>query len=63
MNTMKITDITKLAPALDKIFAIGGATINDVIEATGGEPIEDEWANKRFVTKNYQDVTTLGKEE
>lgn len=62
-SKIKVTDITKLATALDKIFAIGGATISDVVEAIGGEPLNEDWANKRFVTKNYQDVTTLGKEK
>lgn len=51
---IKITDVAKLATAVDKLFAIGGYSINDVIDEIGGEPIEEEWADKRFVTKNYE---------
>ncbi|EKS8373074.1 phage portal protein [Bacillus cereus] len=56
---IKVVDITKLATALDKLFAIGGLSINDILTILGREPIEEEWANKRFVTKNYQEVDSL----
>lgn len=56
---IKITDIVKLSTALDKVFAIGGMTINDVLEELGKEPIDEEWANKHYVTKNYQEVNSL----
>lgn len=59
MTKLKITDIGKLSTALDKLFAIGGYTINDIIVELGGEPIDDEYADKRFVTKNYQPVDLL----
>lgn len=57
---IKVVDITKLATALDKLFAIGGLSINDILIILGREPIEEEWANKRFVTKNYQEADSLG---
>lgn len=53
---IKVIDISKIATALDKLFAIGGLSINDVLEELGREPISDEWANHRYVTKNYQRV-------
>ncbi|WP_197228823.1 phage portal protein, partial [Bacillus thuringiensis] len=56
---IKVVDITKLATALDKLFAIGGLSINDILTILGREPIEEEWANKRFVTKNYQEADSL----
>ncbi|PEO87323.1 phage portal protein [Bacillus wiedmannii] len=56
---IKVVDITKLATALDKLFAIGGLSINDILIILGREPIEEEWANKRFVTKNYQETDSL----
>lgn len=56
---IKVVDITKLATALDKLFAIGGLSINDILIILGREPIEEEWANKRFVTKNYQEADSL----
>ncbi|PNK22818.1 phage portal protein [Bacillus thuringiensis] len=56
---IKVVDITKLATALDKLFAIGGLSINDILIILGREPLEEEWANKRFVTKNYQEADSL----
>lgn len=56
---IKIIEIGKLATALDKIFAIGGITINGILEVLGREPIDEDWANKHYVTKNYQEVTSI----
>ncbi|HDR4726943.1 TPA: phage portal protein [Bacillus cereus] len=56
---IKVVDITKLATALDKLFAIGGLSINDILIILGREPMGEEWANKRFVTKNYQETDSL----
>ena len=56
---LKITDISKLSTAFDKLFAIGGMTINGIITELGGEPINESYADKRFVTKNYQPVELL----
>lgn len=56
---IKVTDITDLATAADKLFAIGGISINDLIEMIGGERINEEWANKRYVTKNYTDASQV----
>ncbi|MDA2567516.1 phage portal protein [Bacillus cereus] len=62
---IKVVDITKLATSMDKLFAIGGLSINDILVMLGREPINEEWANKRFVTKNYQPADNLegGEEE
>ncbi|MEK4501929.1 phage portal protein [Bacillus sp. FSL R12-0069] len=57
---IKVVDITKMATAMDKLFAIGGLTMNDVIMMLGKEPIEEEWADRRHVTKNYQEAESLG---
>lgn len=56
---IKVTDITKLATAFDKLFAIGGMTINEILESLGKEPISDDYADERYVTKNYQKAGTL----
>ena len=58
-NNLKIVDITQLATAADKLFAIGGLSINDILAMLGKEPIDEEWANKRYVTKNYQEADAL----
>lgn len=53
-SKVKLIDLTELANALDKLFAIGGATINEVLEELGKAPINEPWANERYITKNYQ---------
>ncbi|OXS70227.1 phage portal protein [Lysinibacillus sp. KCTC 33748] len=57
-SKIKITDIVQLATAFDKMFAIGVYTINDILSELGHETIDDEIADKRHVTKNYQDAET-----
>lgn len=53
-SKIKLIDLTQLATALDKLFSIGGITINGVLERLGENPIDEDYANERFVTKNYQ---------
>lgn len=53
-SKIKLLDIIKLAPALDKMFAIGGYSINDILEEIGQNPIDEDWANERYITKNYE---------
>jgi HK97 family phage portal protein len=62
-NNLKIVDITQLATAADKLFAIGGLSINDILTMLGKEPINEDWANKRYVTKNYQEASKGGEGE
>ena len=52
-SNIKVTDITSMANALDKLFAIGGISINGINEKIGGDPIDEDWADKRYITKNY----------
>jgi HK97 family phage portal protein len=59
-SQIKVIDFTNFATAADKLFAIGGLSINDILEMLGKEPLEEEWAKKRHVTKNYQAADTLG---
>lgn len=53
--TMKHFDITDVAGSLDKLFAIGWSH-NDLREIIGLPLIEEEWANRHHVTKNYMNV-------
>lgn len=63
MKNFKLFDLTKFANAVDKLFAVGGLSINDVIERLGGEMIDEEWANERYVTKNYERARLSGQLE
>ncbi|MBJ8026582.1 phage portal protein [Bacillus cereus group sp. N21] len=55
-SRIKYVDITQLASACDVFFRIGANSINDILRMLGREPINEEWANKRYVTKNYESV-------
>lgn len=59
VTKIKVTDLNDLATALDKLFAIGALSINDIIKMIGGQEIDEDWADKRFVTKNYLAADTL----
>ncbi|MEK4740491.1 phage portal protein [Bacillus sp. FSL R9-9481] len=60
MKNFKLFDLTKFANAVDKLFAVGGLSINDVIDRLGGELIDEDWADKRYVTKNYERAEISG---
>lgn len=55
-NKIRSMSIKDLAPALDKFFQIGAFSIDDVMEFIGLEPFEEEWSQRRYVTKNYADA-------
>lgn len=60
MDNFKLFDLTKFANAVDKLFAVGGMSINDVLERLGKEQIKEDWANERYVTKNYERARISG---
>lgn len=60
MDNFKLFDLTKFANSVDKLFAVGGMSINDVLERLGKEQINEDWANKRYVTKNYERAEISG---
>ncbi|GGD05359.1 phage portal protein [Pontibacillus salipaludis] len=53
---IKYTDPVKIADALDKFLSSGTHSVNDNKRMINEEPIEEEWADEHFVTKNYQEV-------
>lgn len=58
-TNIKVTDITSMANALDKLLSIGAISVNDASEKVGTDPIDEEWANKRYITKNYSEAEQL----
>jgi len=58
-SKIKAVDIKEIAGALDVLFRIGANSINDNLRAMDREIIDEDWANERFVTKNYQSVKEL----
>lgn len=60
---LKTSDVSSQATSLDKLFQIGVLCIDDVIEMMGGEPFDEDWSKKRYVTKNYGEARKIDKEE
>lgn len=58
MNTQRIrdVDISKISKAADLLFRIGVNSIDDNLELIGKEPINTDWSQEHYVTKNYQSV-------
>ena len=49
-------DIEKISKSADLLFRIGVNSINDNLVLIGKEPLDEDWANEHYVTKNYQSV-------
>jgi HK97 family phage portal protein len=62
-SMIKILSIVDLATAADKFFAIGVNNINDNFRMLGRETLSEDWAEQRFVTKNYQTIESVEKTE
>lgn len=54
-HTIKHFDIVNVASSLDKLFSIGWS-VNDLKEILGEPIVNEDWADKHHVTKNYMDV-------
>jgi HK97 family phage portal protein len=62
-SMIKILSVVDLATAADKFFAIGVNNINDNLRMLGRETLSEDWAEQRFVTKNYQTIESVEKTE
>lgn len=61
VSTSRITnvDIIKSATAVDKLIASGVCSINEIRERFKLERLDEDWASKHFITKNYTTFTDL----
>lgn len=50
------------AQGIDKLIASGAASVNDVRGLLGLPLIDEEWANRHYLTKNYGDIESPGEE-
>ena len=55
-KSIKHVDLLSVATAIDKLIGSGSFCINDIRKAVGDEPINEDWANQHFITKNYETV-------
>lgn len=60
-RNIKHYDLLAVATAIDKLISSGVFTINDIREVMGQPPIDAEWANTNFMTKNYATLEELMK--
>lgn len=58
-KTIRHIDLFSIASAVDKLIASGFTSINELREAAGYTRINEEWADKHFLTKNYDQVENL----
>lgn len=58
-STIKHVDLFSVTAAIDKLISSGCFCVNDIRKAMGQEPIDEEWANKYFMTKNYTSIEEL----
>ena len=60
-NTLAIKhiDILDISNAIDKLLSSGFTCINDLRILIGLDPIDEEWANQFFMTKNYAPIEEL----
>lgn len=50
------------AQGIDKLIASGAMSVNDVRGLLGLPLIDEEWANRHYLTKNYGDIENPGEE-
>lgn len=58
-KSIKHVDLLSVSTAIDKLISSGAFTINDIRKVVGDEPIDEEFANSHFMTKNYATVDNL----
>lgn len=58
-NTINTHDPVEFANAGEALFRIGAFSTNMILEKLGEEPIEEDWADEHYVTKNYERTDNL----
>lgn len=58
-TSVKHIDLFDVATPIDKLVSSGVFCINDIRRVLGQEPIDEEWANQHFITKNYSTIQDL----
>ena len=58
VNTSMIRahDLKEIAGALETLLRVGGYTIDDILKTLGMEPLNTEWSQTHWMTKNYEPV-------
>lgn len=56
---IKHVDLLNSATAVDKLIGSGCFCVNDLRKLTGDTEINEDWAQRHFITKNYTDIAEL----
>lgn len=64
VNTTKVKhmDMFDIATPADKLISSGLFSVNMLLRAIGEQKIDEEWADKHMMTKNYADIESVLKE-
>lgn len=52
-KAVKHVDLLSVSTSVDKLISSGAFTINDIRKLCGEQPVDEDWANQFFMTKNY----------
>lgn len=55
-SRIKAVDIKDVANALDVLVRIGAYSVDDCLKTLGMEPLDTEWSQARWMTKNYEGI-------
>ncbi len=58
-SNAKVVELSNIANALDVLTRIGAYSIDDSLRALGMEPLNTEWSQIRWMTKNYEPVEEM----
>ena len=52
-TAVKHIDLMDIAAPVDKLIGSGVFSVNDILKHLGRQPIDEDWANEHYITKNY----------
>lgn len=58
-TTINSVDILEVADSIDKLIGSGAFTINNVLKRCGYDIIAEDYADKRYLTKNYGSIENV----
>lgn len=58
-NCIKHIDLLSVSTSIDKLISSGVFCVNDILKMCNENTIDEEWANKHFITKNYSSIEEL----
>lgn len=60
---VKHIDMFDIATSADKLISSGIYTVNMILRALGEIPIDEDWADQHFITKNYSTIQEILEEQ